>query len=255
MLKHSKKSIDKGKAILIQQSGKEHSHLFNAKEILSIIKYEDYIELLEKRNQENIIYKVLEQLNNLSPNESWVISIPKSKFMGIRAIYGDYDPLDTAGTLSDGGRLNIGGAQQYNKNGNLFQKKAGLYFADSVETALLELSLPKAVNIKLPKFYNIVFNDKVGNLNLFHFESVLSYLDNLIQIPTSLINLCSEAPLAGSWGQQKFPSISQVIAQWLRNTHTAEGIIFNSTKKTNSKNYFLFFEDTKEAKNKLNSNL
>ena len=247
--KHIEK-IHKEKNIIIQQKGKNHSHIFNESEIINFIKLEEYSEYLEQKNQTQMADNLSKQLELIIPKNDWILSIKKSSFNGIRAIYGNYDPLDIAGTLADGGRLNIGGAQQQSKK---YKKMAGLYFADSVETALQELSLPIATNIVLPIFYQVEFKDKKETLKLFNLDNVLLDLDKIITLPSNISTLCSSSPFAGNWGDQKIPAPSQIVGQWLRNLSLCEGITFRSTKNSSGFNYFLFLKDTNSAKINLKS--
>ena len=150
-----------------------------------------------------------------------------------RTVYGGYDPISVAGSLSDGGRFNIGGAQflEHDLFPNL-SKFACLYAAFSVECARAEVGELYGESEEyelLPR----------KDFHLWNLEKVIKKLN----FP-GLLDLVDASPMAARWVLQKSPLVSQLLALHLRNAG-GDGIIYRSMKLP-QENIFAFFVSSDE---------
>lgn len=142
-------------------------------------------------------------------------------------------PLSIAGNLSDGGRFNIGGAQQH----QLFTgiKKAGcLYAASSLRCALDEAAKPLGQFVK----YKLV---PTRAFKIWDLREVIDHLDW-----PGLDELITASPVDAIWGYQKVPLIPQLLGSHLRGLG-GDGIKFKSVKDGTALNLAFFFRHDQEC--------
>jgi hypothetical protein len=164
----------------------------------------------------------------LKPELSWRAPI-------YRVTYGDFDPLSVAGSLSDGGRLNIGGAQQLPlKAMPGIRKAACLYGASSIQCALKEAADP----IGRYRIFRITPKSECDLWDLGAILSTTSYPNLKARIDAT--------PMSQTWALQKSPLESQILAHHLRDTG-GKGIVYDSQKDPGAKVLAFFLLDDQEA--------
>lgn len=147
-----------------------------------------------------------------------------------RIIYGELNPLSIAGSLSAGGRFNIGGAQVNHFFSNLHME-ACLYAASSIECAKKEAGDP----LGNARFFAIKPNKPLHLWDVyFLIRNVFTYPDLEAQVNAS--------PLAAIWKYQKVPKISQILGSFLRK-HGGDGLLYPSTKDEGGKIVVFFAKD------------
>ncbi|MBI4402632.1 MAG: RES family NAD+ phosphorylase [Deltaproteobacteria bacterium] len=177
----------------------------------------------------SIFWKWLETKTVTPVFESW----DKTVF---RIVYAGLDPLSVAGSLSAGGRFNVGGAQM--QQHDLFPRltmAACLYVASSIKCARKEAGEPlgNAEEYELaPK----------TSLHLWQLEKVAVQLDY-----PGLLDLILATPMMALWSMQKAPLISQLLGNFLR-MNGGDGIVFTSTKDSSEKVVAVFAKDDGHAK-------
>jgi len=141
--------------------------------------------------------------------------------------------LSIAGNLADGGRFNIGGAQQHPLFSTI--KKAGcLYAASSLKCALAERAQPLG---QIEKYKLIPQHP----FQLWDLRKVINGLDW-----PGLNDSVNSAPIDAIWGYQKVPLIPQLLASYLRSIG-GDGIKFRSVKDSSSFNLAFFFRQDKQC--------
>jgi hypothetical protein len=161
------------------------------------------------------------------------------------------DVLDTAGSLSDGGRYNIGGAQTsttaLKQFGPIGRKKSALYLCEDSTLVRKEfgdegMAGSTAVTYTITAISGEAFN-------LIEMDSVLAGLASAIP---NIESLTGSPSMQGTWVDIKFPAPIQVLGHWLRHNapEGTHGIRFKSSLG-DFYNICLFFNDTKECKEKL----
>ena len=147
-----------------------------------------------------------------------------------------FKAYSVAGSIADGGRLNIGGSQQRQEFKEL-KKFGALYFSDDINTAVAEASAggplgpeDKKYKVKLRKSFD-----------LWDYDKVVDSLDY-----QGIKEIVKSSPVSALWGTCKVPMPSQIIAFWLK-TFGGDGFIFESTKVSDSKNIVLIFKDDTDA--------
>ncbi len=161
---------------------------------------------------------------NISPTPSVNYTQPF-----FRLVYNGFPPTSIAGSLSEGGRFNIGGAQQH----PLFPgvtKFGCLYVASSVPCCYSEAAQPCGT----PAEYELT---PTRAPSLWDLSAVISSLG----FP-QLDHLVKNSPTDALWGLQKSPMISQLLASHLR-ALGGDGLFFPSTKFPTELNFALFFRD------------
>jgi hypothetical protein len=147
-----------------------------------------------------------------------------------------WSPLSIIGSISDGGRFNVGGAQICPEFFNV--KKAGaLYAASTLACCYLEMSGNPTGK---PDEYELT---PKKTFKFWDLAKVLTELNN-----PALDDLVKAAPLEAIWGYQKVPLISQLLAHHLRELG-GDGIAFPSTKDQKAINLCFFFKTDEEASN------
>lgn len=138
------------------------------------------------------------------------------------------------GSIADGGRFNIGGAQLCPEFSDV--KKAGaLYTASTLECCYHEIS-----------------GNPIGKLDEYELTPTRQYkLWNLTEVIVELNrpgldDLVKAAPFEAIWAYQKVPLIPQLLAHYLRGIG-GDGLIYPSTKDPDAKNISFFFKTDDEA--------
>lgn len=147
------------------------------------------------------------------------------------------NPLSIAGNLADGGRFNVGGAQQ-NPHFSNYKKCGCLYAAEDINCALREYSNGTPTGVA--DQYELT---PKRELLLWDLQSVLSIIAN-----STLDTMVKQTPVEAIWGYQKIPLVSQVLGGFLRSLG-GDGIAFPSTKVPTSLNLAFFFKTDEECKN------
>lgn len=148
-----------------------------------------------------------------------------------------YGPVTIVGSISDGGRFNIGGAQLTSTFPAL-RKRGALYLSSTKKCAKSEAAKP----IGKHQLYRV---KSKATLKLWDLKKVIEELDypNLLQeVYTSHGDRI--------WAYQKVPTISQILADHLRNKG-GDGLVFNSTICKEDLNIILFFNTDEQAKETL----
>jgi hypothetical protein len=153
-----------------------------------------------------------------------------------RVIYGDYDPLSIAGSLSAGGRFNIGGAQMISSKALPGINMAGcLYGASSRRCALREASDPAGR-------YRLFRLTPRKNFKLWNLKAVLADMNY-----PGLTARIDATPMSRRWVLQKSPLESQILAHHLRDIDGG-GIVYDSQKDPpEGKTLAFFLRDDQEA--------
>ena len=142
------------------------------------------------------------------------------------------------GSISDGARLNIGGLQVLKSNFP-FNKFGALYLSDTMDGAIAEYCQGTPLDAN---DYRYTLQPQ-RTFELWDLDKVVSNL----QIP-SLKLLIDKLPIGGGWGNCKVPMPSQILSTWLKNIG-GDGIIYTSTKDSNSKIIAIFTKDDNESAN------
>lgn len=151
-----------------------------------------------------------------------------------RIVSPSYEVWSLAGSLSDGGRFNIGGAQQCATIPHL-TKFASLYAASTLDCAMAEIAKPMGASRRFkltPK----------KEMNLWDLNNVIEELDH-----PALKDLINSIPTEAIWGFQKVPLVSQILAAYLK-SKGGNGIIFPSVKLPSANNISLFFNTDSQVK-------
>lgn len=153
-----------------------------------------------------------------------------------RVVSPNVKPLSVSGSLADGGRFNIGGAQLTPLFPHL-KKWSALYSSETLTCALQEAQKPLGQVTKCELLYK---GEK--EIILWDLKKVITELNfpNLDQI-------LKETPVEAIWGYQKIPKPSQVLAHYLMKIG-GDGIVFESTKSPAHLNFTFFFWDDDAAK-------
>jgi hypothetical protein len=148
-----------------------------------------------------------------------------------RIVYRDFDPLSVAGSLADGGRFNIGGAQQLPANVLPGMRKAAcLYGASTIHCAKVEAAEPLG-------HYRMFRLVPKKPLNLWDLGAVLS----VTKYP-GLAARVNATPMSQRWALQKSPLESQILAHHLQDIG-GDGIIHSSQKDANGQVLAFFCKD------------
>ncbi len=156
-----------------------------------------------------------------------------------RICFGGYDPLSVAGTLTAGGRFNIGGPQVH-LSFPKYTAAAGLYAACSLDCAKAEVGPHKNAEIYAIK--------SSAPLNLWDLSAVISRMSN----PQGTYDAVDATPANMQWILQKFPMPSQMLAATLRGIG-GDGLFYPSSKHTGGRNYCFFAKDDRDIKSRLSA--
>ena len=205
----------------------------------------------ERDNRNYKASKLLfQQLSRCSFDRKWVKTVKEPTFY--RRVGKTRDVLDTAGSLSDGGRFNLGGAQSSSSTAKSFHplgnKRSALYLGTDPSVVRKEYGDYDAVR-STAITYSIQLKRK-QILRLVDFTAALKGLSTSIPYIKELIGAKS---MNGNWGDLKQPAPSQILGHWLITNAPKDtiGIEFPSTHAATSQNTCLFFNDTAACKNLL----
>jgi hypothetical protein len=141
-----------------------------------------------------------------------------------------------AGSISDGGRLNIGGSQlrQELKELKIF---GALYFSEDINTAVSEATGGGFLGPQ-DKKYKVALKK---SFELWDFDKIVDALGY-----PGIKEIAKSSPMSALWATCKVPMPSQIIAYWLK-THGGDGFVFESTKEPGHRNIVLIFKDDTDA--------
>lgn len=161
-----------------------------------------------------------------------------------RVVDGDYDPLSIAGSLSDGGRFNIGGAQMIPTRAMPGLRKVGcLYGASSPQCALREAP-------DLMGNYRMFRLTPKKGFDLWDLKAVLASINY-----PGLTARINATPMRKRWAHQKSPLESQVLAHHLRDIGGG-GIVYDSQKDPpDGKTLAFFLKDDQDARQAFDSDI
>ena len=155
-----------------------------------------------------------------------------------RLTFGNCFPLDIAGSLADGGRFNIGGAQGAIANKFFSMKKgACIYCADSLPCAKAETQFARNADVFLlqpKKPLNLIDLEKTA-INFSGYSNLKKDLDI--------------SPFSAKWDLQSVPTVSQIFVTYLRDNFDFDGVFYPSTKYARCKNVAIFIPQGKTGAN------
>lgn len=242
--------LDQLNVIILAHHG---THIFKSFRLLeqlklrleSILKTEEHLRLSESRY-------LFQLLQGLKFNPNWVFKHEKPIYY--RRVGRNRDELDVAGSLSDGGRFNLGGAQTSSQFRNEFtpigNKCGAIYLGEDIVTTQKEFG-----DFGMPGSTAITYQVQLKRrkyLNLIEVENVLKDLSLPIPNIRSLIGTQS---MNGCWGDLKIPSPSQILGHWLMQhaEMNVDGLRFCSTHDKNYFNVCLYMPDARAVKKLLKS--
>lgn len=240
-LPKSKKS--KKRKIKVVESSRGLVHLFDINNLEKMAKH--FANTYSERLKNDLMFSTpfwdwLKSQPN--PTAEHIIDYQKPLY---KAVDGSWNPLSIAGSLADGGRFNVGGAQLTNFSPlNELRKFGCIYAADNIECAKAEISSGAIPSLNQKK-YIITAN---RSLKLWNLESIIAGLDW-----PKIVDLVSAIPNEAMWSLQKTPKISQIISFWLKQMNCADGLMYPSTKHPGSYVVTLFANDDIAASKLLSS--
>lgn len=144
-----------------------------------------------------------------------------------------YSPTTIVGSISDGGRFNVGAAQVRADFPSL--NKAGcLYTASSKDCALAEAAIPHGTL----KMYEL---SPKKTFEIWDLAAVIAHLNY-----PNLLDLVKASDGEVLWIYRKLPAIPQILAMKLRSIG-GDGIKFESTKASGHSNVAFFFKTDQES--------
>lgn len=191
-----------------------------------------------------------EQLKNCAFDRAWLLKVDAPQYF--RRVGPDRDVLDTAGSLSDGGRHNIGGAQSSTGTSATFKpigaKRSALYLGEDPIVVRKEYgddgvpgskAVTYAVTLKRRKSLLLIDASKAIN--------------DLTKTIPDIVNIVGTASMNGKWIDLKQPAPCQIFGHWLiaNAPVRTDGIRFPTAHGGKAWNVCLFFTDTKACKKTL----
>lgn len=189
----------------------------------------------------------------------WEVALSQMPYY--RVVNPLFSPSSPSGSLADGARMNIGGAQSsrfaMKTFGPLASKRGAVYLASSWETAVWETfghdsSFTYAVKqIKSHKhkdLYKFETKPGYGYPMAIDFESAYSALNPTFRLDSYF---AITHDMNGLWGDLKTPAPIQIFAAWLiSKTETSRCIRFPSTADPSDQgmNFCFYMKDDDEAK-------
>jgi hypothetical protein len=238
--------------------GKDHKELT----IVTTEKWDHIADLAERNFQRlndechRLSKEFIKVIPDLVYDSSWEKLIKAPSFY--RIVNPAYKPYAVSGSLSDGGRMNIGGSQngpfRISEFTDLCKKQGALYVCSSWETAVWETFGRDADFNYAVKQIKAHSNKKVHEFTLtrsheiivIDFEAAYRALQ-----PTFRLDyfFAITSDMNGSWPDLKAPAPIQLFAAWLmKNSPAAKGLEFLSTVDLQGgTNYALYFVDDHDA--------
>lgn len=185
-------------------------------------------------------------LSKINFNPNWIKNYNNPIYY--RRVCEMFDPLDIAGSLSDGGRFNIGGSQASTKYSELFkpigQKQACLYFAENPKIARIEFGDIDMLNSSALS-YKITLKS-IEVINLIELDLVLNDISTQF---TNVAQNLNNYSINAKWGDIKYPEVTQILGHWLKyySKGKAHGIRFKSSKDQNYYNICFYLKDTRQS--------
>ena len=167
-----------------------------------------------------------EQTLGVSPTISWNEPL-------YRLVYNGFSPTSIMGSLADGGRFNVGGAQ-LNPQFPSVNKAGCLYLASSIKCCYAEAAPP----------YGKPEEWELTPKKTFHLWDLSQVIQNLNR--PGLDDLVKLSPMEALWVYQKIPMIPQLLASHLR-AMGGDGLVYPSTKDSSAKNFAFFFRTDAEC--------
>ena len=194
---------------------------------------------------------LFQQLQDCSFKQAWVTTITDPQYF--RRVGHGRDALDIAGSLSDGGRHNIGGAQSSSDVSSFFSpiggKRGVLYLGEDPRIVRKEFG-DEAAKGSRAITYSVNLRGRNKSLQLVDASLALQDLSKIIP---DISNLVGTASMSGKWVDLKQPTPSQIFGHWL--IHNAPqktaGIRFPTAHGGASWNVCLFFHDSNACKKTL----
>jgi hypothetical protein len=202
-------------------------------------------ELFSNRDSFNLAASKLlfKQLKQCSFDPKWIKKIDNPEFY--RRVGPKRDVLDTAGSLSDGGRFNIGGAQSSSQNSKAFLgiggKRSALYLGQDVTVVRKEYG-----DFGMNASRAVTFSVRLRRRKYIDLIDVTLAINNLSKSIPNLKDILGADSMNGKWGDLKQPAPSQIFGHWLMNQAPVGtiGIKFPSSHDNKSLNICLYFEDS-----------
>jgi hypothetical protein len=195
---------------------------------------------------------LFEQLQTCSFNRSWLNTIEHPHLY--RRVGPNRDVLDTAGSLSDGGRHNIGGAQSSTQVTNTFSpigsKRSALYLGEDPLVVRKEYG-----DEGVPGSKAITYSIKLRRRKHLILIDAHRAITDLIKSVPDISEIVGTASMNGKWVDLKQPAPSQIFGHWLMHnaSKNADGIRFPTAHGGGGWNVCLFFADSKACKKMLRS--
>lgn len=203
---------------------------------------------LNEHVQANILKKQQEEKNQIIDSINFYEWLSKQKDLSLETFKFDFnDPLyrvypsqfcvtSIIGSISYGARFNIG-ANQVLSDIFPFKMFGAVYYATTMKCAIDEYCQGTPLTLNDIK-YTL---QPTKNFQLWDLDKVVSNLNH-----SSISLQVNKLPVGGGWSNCKVPMPSQILASWLRDIG-GDGILFTSTKDSNSKNIALFAKDDIES--------
>ena len=147
-----------------------------------------------------------------------------------------FSPLSLHGSLSNGGRFNLGNCQRLKQF--KIDPFAALYLADTLQCAIDEYTHGSQIAPKDKRFLLA----PAKSFELWNADKVVQHLDI-----SNIKNIISQGRTLSSWAYYKVPMPSQILAHWLKGIG-GDGVIFRSTQHPESRCVALFVKDDAHAK-------
>ncbi len=203
--------------------------------------------------------------NNIVPflqyDPAWELTLEKPVFY--RVINPLFSPCSPSGSLADGARMNVGGAQSsrfaLKTYGTLAKKQGAIYFASSWKTAIWEAfggdasfnyAVKQVKSHKHKDIYRFQLKNATEPLTVIDFEKAYKALTPTFRLNTFF---SITAQMNGIWGDLKVPAPIQLFAAWLieKSEANAHCIQFPSTADPSTKglNFAFYIRDDVDAHN------
>jgi len=239
------------KLIQIVIQGRHGTHVFQN---LQALKWSFLKATADFRSRDSFNFSaskyLFQQLQTCSFDRRWLYKVEDPQYY--RRIGPDRDPLDTAGSLSDGGRHNIGGAQASTQVTSIFKpigsKRSALYVSEdpiSVRKEFGDEAVPGSKAIT----YTIGLKRRKALIVI----DASQALDDLSRTIPDIVTTVGTASMNGKWGDLKQPAPCQIFGHWLicHAPKKTDGIRFLSSHDEMAWNVCLFFADTRACKKAL----
>lgn len=206
-------------------------------------------ELFSNRDTFNLLASKLlfKQLKQCSFDLKWIKKFENPELY--RRVGPKRDVLDTAGSLSDGGRFNMGGAQSSTHTSKAFAeiggKRGALYLGENITVVQKEYG-----DFGMPGSKAVTYSIQLKRKKYIDLIDATLAINSLSKSIPNIKDILGSDSMNGKWIDLKQPTPSQIFGHWLM-SHSPKGtagIKFPSTHDTNSSNICLYFEDSAACK-------